>query len=108
MVDINGVELQVGDYVAYPNQGSLEVAKVLKIIPNSYREKVKLSCEIYIHPRYMYKQRGTGILSLDRHNSYFYRNLYSFIILNISGDPVDEKVLKSRQQILKHEKESKQ
>ena len=106
--DITGRPVEIGDYIAYPNQGSLEVAKVLNLRHAKYQSlSFKLSCQMsMIGSKYVYKQKGTGIDALRHHNSYFYKIFYSdsFIILDLKSDPVDERLLKSRTQLIKDEK----
>ena len=105
--DILGRPLKEGNYVAYPNHGTLEVAKVLKMMgTKSWSNRVKLSCELIIIKNWTSKQKGTQIEDLSRHNSYFYRGLYgtNFIILDLPDDPVDENKLKSREQLQNEQK----
>jgi hypothetical protein len=105
--DIFNRILSEGDYVAYPNQGSLEVAKVIKMMgTKSWSNRVKLSCELIINKNWASKQKDTQIEDLSRHNSYFYRELYgtNFIILDLPDDPVNENNLKSRKQLQNEQK----
>jgi hypothetical protein len=100
-------ELEVGDYIVFPNHSNLEYAKVLKIIKNKYgSNNLKLSCQLRnytsIRKNYFYKIATTNIDDLKEHNSFCYKEHLGYLIVNdYVTEGVDETKLKSRKQLYK-------
>jgi hypothetical protein len=96
-------EIEVGDYIVYPNHSELEYARVLKIIRNKFSQKtLKLSCRIRSFNTYFYKQRTNSIDDLHEHNSFYYKQSLNYLIINdYVTKGVDITKLKSRKKLHK-------
>jgi hypothetical protein len=83
VTDINGIEIEVGDLVVYPSQGSLVKSIVLGFTENS----IILSCSRRKWINGNYENHSKGIIfkypnNPTLHNSKFYKYPYnSFLIL---------------------------
>jgi hypothetical protein len=110
--DIFGTKLKVGDYISFPSGGDLEFSKVLKIKKSGYAFSLKLSCPLEFYTNYKgnttsYKAQ-CSMNNLHQHNSYFYKILSdrNFIIVNGAvGDPIDDKLLYTRNKLKQLKKE---
>jgi hypothetical protein len=96
-------EIEVGDYIVYPNHSKLEYARVLKIIKNKfYHNTLKLSCRVSFFNTYSYKQITRSIDDLHEHNSFYYRQSLNYLIINdYVTKGVDITKLKSRKELHK-------
>ena len=101
--DIFDRELKIGDYVAYPKYATIEVAKVLGFGKGEC-PTVKISCLRQASYNTVWKMRSS-MSNLRRHNSFAYRMLYDFIILDLGIDFVDESKLVSYKKLIKDEKD---
>jgi hypothetical protein len=102
--DIFGKQLKIGDYIAFPCFSTIEICKVLSFGKGRY-PKTKLSCEFIIGSKwrggeYTWKKIG-GLEDLKNHNSYYYRSIGDFIILDLPDNPVDETKLINRVKLIK-------
>jgi len=107
--DIYGRKLKEGDYIVIPSNSTIHLGKVLKI---TSRWTVKLSCYRKITTYTDYKgvkhtyaprYKTSKIDSLSYHNSYYYRWLPDFIIVDVFGDPVDVNKLYNYKKLIRDE-----